>query len=147
MHSIRTYLLQALTDPAERDSAQFGDAALDGRLSVAGPLSARHPPRPKVHSARLRPRMPAGPVRIPTRRSGRLETAATIARRTERRPGFELRAHICPGHWPSSGHDPLVSILLFTILHDFCDPDPSGANARHHLTESARMEAATESGQ
>ena len=28
MHSIRTYLLQALADPAVRGSAQFGDAAL-----------------------------------------------------------------------------------------------------------------------
>lgn len=39
MHSIRTYLLQALAEPAARGPAQFGDAALDGRLPVAGPLS------------------------------------------------------------------------------------------------------------
>src|ERR1700689_3413492 len=47
MHSIRTYLLQALADPAARGSAQFGDAALDGRLSVAGPLSGTPPASPE----------------------------------------------------------------------------------------------------
>lgn len=35
MHSIRTYLLQALADPAARGSAQFGDAALD-KAAVPG---------------------------------------------------------------------------------------------------------------
>jgi hypothetical protein len=47
MHSIRTYLLQALADPAARGSAQFGDAALDGRLSVACPLSGTPPASPE----------------------------------------------------------------------------------------------------
>jgi hypothetical protein len=47
MHSIRTYLLQALADPAARGSAQFGDAALGGRLSVASPLSGTPPASPQ----------------------------------------------------------------------------------------------------
>jgi len=53
MHSIRTYLLQALAEPAARGSDQFGDAALDGRLPWRARYRARHPPRPEVHSARL----------------------------------------------------------------------------------------------
>src|SRR5580700_8860542 len=60
MHSIRTYLLQALAEPAARGSDQFGDAALDGRLPWRARYRARHPPRPEVHSARLRARTVAG---------------------------------------------------------------------------------------
>jgi hypothetical protein len=46
MHSIRTYLLRAPAGPAATGSAQ-GDAALDRRLSAAGPLSGTLPASPE----------------------------------------------------------------------------------------------------
>jgi hypothetical protein len=147
MHSLRTYLLQALADPAARGSAQFGDAALDGRLSVAGPLSGTPPASPESTFC-------AAETAYACWSSGHSYSAIWAAGDRSHhcpkdRASVRLRAsgsYFAQVTGPPGRPHPLVSILLFTILRDFCDPDPSGANARHHLTESARLEAATESG-